>query len=248
MKSLVLAETREALGLLTLNQPETHNALSSGMLHALDDVLTAFSKKSEVRAILLTANGSSFSTGFDWRTFPHQPEALAAHLAALTELLNRVILRIMQIPVPVITIAHDIVGNGAAGFVLASDYVLIAPQTIFEPVLKSGFAIPLGGWSTLMPDFIGRRHTTEALLGGKPIHAEAAFKWGLANDLVPSDHLPEKGLKTAAEFAKQNAIGIQETKHLLRKNIEAIALLLEEERQSFLRLAGSELFLQALGI
>ncbi|NUM48670.1 MAG: enoyl-CoA hydratase/isomerase family protein, partial [Anaerolineales bacterium] len=128
------------LAALTLNRPERHNSLIPELL---EDLLAAFETlraQPDIRAVVLQANGRSFSTGGDLQGFadhllPHpQPlsrgergvGALEEYSHRIVGLLNQVILTMLDFPLPIITAVHGIVTGGSLGLVLASDVVLVS--------------------------------------------------------------------------------------------------------------------------
>ena len=238
MQPLVTINQNEGVAACTLNRPEAHNSLTIEMLQALFDVLDESASRRDSRVVLLSAKGRSFSTGIDWSAVPKKRKDAKQYLSDLAALLNRLIVKMITHPLPIITIAHDIVSDAALGLTLASDILLVAPQTDFVPFGKQGAHCPIGGWATILPDVIGQKRAADVLFRAKPLHAVQAVQWGMANALVPADHLREKAQRMAREIAEQDPGTMQSVKRLLWQDSEELARRLEIERQAFLACFG----------
>ena len=73
MEELVLRETIGPVAVVTLNRPERHNSLVPDLLRALLDALATAETDEAVRAVVLQANGRSFSTGGDAKDLSIMP-------------------------------------------------------------------------------------------------------------------------------------------------------------------------------
>ncbi|MFE9766173.1 enoyl-CoA hydratase family protein [Streptomyces sp. NPDC005808] len=91
--TLVRTAHDRAVTTLTLDSPANRNALSAALVGELTDALTGCGKDSDVRAIVLTHTGNTFSAGADLRDPPH-PDALVALLRQLVELPKPVVARV----------------------------------------------------------------------------------------------------------------------------------------------------------
>ncbi|MGE5148295.1 MAG: enoyl-CoA hydratase/isomerase family protein, partial [Candidatus Eiseniibacteriota bacterium] len=116
---LVRMTVTDGVARLTLDRPERHNSLDPALL---DDLLTRLDTVRDddtIRAVVLAANGRSFSTGGDVRAFHDQADgSLRDYAAALVGRLNRTILALMDLRQPVIARVQGPVTGGALGLVL----------------------------------------------------------------------------------------------------------------------------------
>ncbi|MCA9969846.1 MAG: enoyl-CoA hydratase/isomerase family protein [Anaerolineales bacterium] len=253
MNDLVLTQHAGPVAILTLNRPARHNSLVPEFLAAIEAALTAVSAAPTARALLLQANGRSFSTGGDALGFVEHAADIEAYSLDVVGRLNRVILALLDLPVPVVTAVHGIVTGGALGFVLASDIVLLAAEASFTPFYSVVGPSPDGGWATLLPLLIGPRRAAEVLYLNQTIAAETAVAWGLANRVVPAAELRETARDVAQQIAAKQPGSIRRTRRLLHVGRADIAARLEAERQEFVAemttgagLAGFETFLADL--
>jgi 2-(1,2-epoxy-1,2-dihydrophenyl)acetyl-CoA isomerase len=186
-----------------------------------------------VRAVVLGANGRSFSTGGDILGFYEQMHDLEAYARALVGLLNEVVLAMVELPVPIVAAVHGIVTGGSLGLVLGCDVVLVAPEASFTPYYSVvGFG-PDGGWTAVLPSIIGQKRAAEILLCNQTISAEQAVAWGLASRIAPAERIGEEALSVAQRIAAGKAGSIRQIKRLLNLSGGELAARLEAERSRF---------------
>lgn len=233
MSPLVLTDFADHVGTLTLNRPERHNSLVPELLRGLLDALDDLNRRPDLRAVVLQANGRSFSTGGDVRAFYDHLDEIEGYAQTIVGLLNQVILGLLRFPVPIVTAVHGIVTGGSLGLVLASDIVLVAPEAGFTPYYTVVGYSPDGGWTALLPTVIGTKRAAEVLMLNQTITAEQAAAWGLANRIVPLDRIRHEARLIAAAMASQPAGSVRSIKRLLWADDPHVAERLEEERRRF---------------
>ena len=233
MSRWVLADRIGPIAVLTLNRLERHNSLVPAFLGEMLATLEAIGANSDVRALVVQANGRSFSTGGDVRGFYDHMDDLEAYARTIVGLLNRVILALFELPVPAVAAVHGIVTGGSLGLVLACDVVLVAPQASFTPYYSVVGFSPDGGWTALLPSFVGSKRVAEVLMRNQAITAEQAVAWGLASRIVPADRIQEEALRVAEEIAAKKPGSLRHTKRLLSATFGDLTTRLEAERTRF---------------
>ena len=158
---LVLLDFVGTTAVVTLNRPQRHNSLVPALLREMLDVLAEVAADESVRALVLRANGRSFSTGGDALGFVQHADNMEPYAREIVGLLNQVILALIDLSVPVITAVHGIVTGGSLGFILGSDIVLVAPEASFAPFYSEVGPSPDGGWAVLLPLVIGPRRVAD---------------------------------------------------------------------------------------
>ena len=235
MGKLVLQKRVGPVAMLTLNRAERHNSLVPESLEEMLGAVKAVGTQADVRAVVLQANGRSFSTGGDVRGFYDHRDELEAYASEIVGLLNRVILAMIELPVPIVAAVHGIVTGGAMGLILGSDIVLVAPEASFTPYYSVVGFSPDGGWTALLPAVIGLKRTGEILMRNGTITAEQAVAWGLASHIVPTDRVREEALSTARDLATMKAGSIGHTKATLGPACDDLEARLEAERTRFVQ-------------
>ncbi|MCP4423091.1 MAG: enoyl-CoA hydratase/isomerase family protein [Chloroflexi bacterium] len=233
MSELILQNRVGSVAIVTLNRPERHNSLVPKLLRALLVALAAIGGDTAVRAVVLQANGRSFSTGGDAKGFVDHADDIEAYSREIVELLNRVILALVDLPVPVVTAVHGIVTGGSLGFILGSDIVLVAPEASFTPYYSVVGPSPDGGWAGLLPLIIGPKRAANVLYLNQTITVEQAVAWGLANRIVPQSIIREEALNIAQAIADKKPGSIRHTRQLLHWNRDEIAARLASELDHF---------------
>jgi 2-(1,2-epoxy-1,2-dihydrophenyl)acetyl-CoA isomerase len=236
MSELVLTAHEGPITTITLNRPERHNSLNPELLAELLDALVALRSAPHAGqgAVVLQANGRSFSTGGDAKGFVDNAENVGPYAYRIVGLLNQVILAMLDGPLPIVAAVHGIVTGGSLGLVLASDIVLVAPEATFAPFYSVVGPSPDGGWATLLPQVIGHKRAAEVLFLNRPITADEAVAWGLANRVVPADRIRDAARAVALDIASRKSGSVRRTKRLLWGLDRFVAARLEEERQQFL--------------
>ncbi|MCI0477683.1 MAG: enoyl-CoA hydratase/isomerase family protein, partial [Anaerolineales bacterium] len=208
MSNLVLLDARNQIATLTLNRPERHNSLVPELLREMLAALD-YVEQSGARALILQANGRSFSTGGDVYAFYDQRDQIETYAREIVGLLNQVIVVMARLPVPIVAAVHGIVTGGSLGLVLASDIVLVAPEASFTPYYSVVGFSPDGGWTAMLPEIIGQKRASEILMLNKTISAEQAVAWGIANRIVTRDQIRDEARAAADTIAQKKWESIQ---------------------------------------
>lgn len=186
---------------LTLNRPDTLNAIDEDMHHAILDALIDVRTRQDVRVILLAAKGRAFSAGGDLDEIarlyedPHRRQRMC-------DIGIRLIETLIDMPVPVVTSLHgDAIGLGAS-IALSSDIIVASRNArLADTHVRVGLVAGDGGCLT-WPMSMGLNRAKRYLLTGKMLSAEKACEFGLITDLVDS---PEEALPAAVDIAEDIA-------------------------------------------
>jgi len=233
MTRLTRLEQEGPVTVLTLARAERHNSLVPDLLSEIEQQVRAAETHADVRALVLRADGASFSTGGDLNGFlEHWDRDIQAYASEVVGGLNRAILALRGSPLPVVAAVQGWVTGGSLGFLLASDIVVAAAGARIAPFYcEVGFA-PDGGWSTLLPDLVGGKVAVGAQMTNEVWSATRAVELGLANRLVSDERLDSEAMALAGEIAAKHPSTVRATK----ANRAAMAdweAALEQERRGF---------------
>jgi enoyl-CoA hydratase len=183
-ESLLLFEVREGLAVLTLNRPDKLNALSRGLLEALDAAAARLESDGDIgAAILIGAGDKAFVAGADISELADLTPPQAREAARFGQ---RVFRRFESLPKPVIAAVNGFALGGGCELALACHLRLAAPQARFgQPEVNLGLLPGYGGTQRLAR-LVGRGRATELCITGRPVDAEEALRIGLVNELVPA--------------------------------------------------------------
>jgi len=201
-RSLVLADVRDRVAILTLNNPEKRNALSRALLTDLRQHLTRLAGETWLGAVILRAEGPAFSSGHDLRELAGCTGEDAASLFALC---TEVMLAIRRLPQPVIAQVQGIATAAGCQLAATCDLVVAAEEATFAtPGVKIGLFCTTPGVALVRA--IHPRKALEMLLTGQPISAREAERFGLVNRVVAREQLDVETMKLAQQICAASPI------------------------------------------
>ena len=222
----ILIERLDSILHICLNRPEKLNALTRGMYAELARALDEAAGDFGIRAVVLSGEGGSFTSGNDIRDFMDDPPTSEDSTVAkfLSALLN--------FPKPLIAAVHgNAVGVGTT-MLLHCDVVIAAPNTNFSMPFVSLGLVPEAGSSFLFPQLVGYQRAAKIFLTGEPFTANAALDMGLVAEIAAD---PLQCAKEIAEkIAEQPPQAVINTKALLKaRNHDAVAAVMKAEFSLF---------------
>ena len=182
----VLSEDHAGVRTLTLNRGERFNALSRDMLAALEQALDDARADASMRVVVLAAAGKGFCAGHDLRELRAHPEP--AWQRGIFDACSRVMLKLTELPQPVIARVHGIATAAGCQLVSMCDLAVAADTARFAlPGVNVGIfcSTPAVG----VGRNVARKRVMEMLLTGETIDAQTALDWGLVNRVVPAADL-----------------------------------------------------------
>jgi 2-(1,2-epoxy-1,2-dihydrophenyl)acetyl-CoA isomerase len=200
---LILSTLQQHTLTLKLNRPDKANAFNRDMIFELRSALDEAAANDDVRAILLTGEGSTFSSGQDITEMLAAREQEVSYLEHLRESYNPLVLKLRQIEKPVLAAINGSVAGAGLGVALACDLRIAAEDAKFTVGFTGIGLVPDSGVSLLLPALIGLGRATEYTFSNLPISAQDALDWGMVNRLAPADAL----LMTATQIAMMLAMG-----------------------------------------
>jgi len=209
--NLTKKTVEKSIGIITLDHPQKHNALSAeligDLLQALSEVRTAGARV----AVLRAAPGAKvWSAGHDVKELPTN----GRDPLTFNDPLRRVVRAIQQTPLPVIAMIEGSVWGGACELVMSCDVVIAEERATFAITpAKLGVPYDIAGALNFM-ERVGLPILKEMLFTAQPIPAQRALQVGLINQVVLANQLEA----TTTEMAE----------HMTRNSPLVIALLKEE--------------------
>jgi enoyl-CoA hydratase len=169
---------------LTLDRPPL-NVLTPDLIDGLGAAFRDLRADPEVRVVVLAGAGRAFSAGVDVGAM-RDLDVVAAR--PFIERLRTTIRALEDVPVPTIARLHGHVLGGALELTLACDLRIAADSCrLGMPEITVG--IPSVIQAALLPGLVGWGRTAELLLGGQPVEAREAERWGLVNRAVDESRL-----------------------------------------------------------
>src|SRR5262245_59387822 len=166
---------------LTLNRPQAFNALSEGVLAALQDELDRVARDESVRVVVLSAAGKAFCAGHDLKEMRADPSL--EYYQRLFAQCTRMMLAIRRLPVPVVARVQGIATAAGCQLVAQCDLAVASSAARFA---VSGVSLGLfcSTPSVALSRNISRKEAFEMLVTGEMIDARTAQQRGLVNRVV----------------------------------------------------------------
>lgn len=192
----ITVETRENLGIITLNRPQAVNA---EMLKELALAAEAFDNNDAVRVLIVKGDGKTFAAGIDIKEVLSRADS---KFLGIDEMQN-CFRRFTAVKKPIIAAVSGYALGIGCELALACDIILAADNARFgQPELSLG-TIPAFGATQRLTRALGKAKAMEMILSGRALTAEEAFVSGLVSRIVPLPDLFEDAAKTAARIATQ---------------------------------------------
>jgi 2-(1,2-epoxy-1,2-dihydrophenyl)acetyl-CoA isomerase len=234
MTNSLLIKSREgAVMVVTLNRPESSNAIDQDMSQALLECAIESDGDSTIRSVLLRGNGSNFSAGGDvkgfWPDDPSHPcvttDTVAHFHSAMTKL--------ARTRKPLVVAVQGYAAGAGLSLAMVGDLVLAARSARFTLAYTGIGLSPDGGASWLLPRLVGLRRAQQMLLSNPRLTAQEAMDAGLVTSIVDDDALERTAMETALKLADGPTRAFGEIKELLLKSYgESFETHLEFEARS----------------
>jgi enoyl-CoA hydratase len=215
----IKVEKEGRLATLTLNRPESLNAIHPAFHTELENIWADVARDVDINAIILTGAGRAFCAGGDVKGMDSRNDPDEARRYSLRTVSNarRLVQNMLMIEQPIIgAINGDAVGLGAT-IALLCDVVIAAEKARFgDPHVKVGIVAGDGG-AIIWPALIGVSRAKEFLMTGKLINAVEAERIGLINHVVSQEEVMPKARELARELADGPTWAIRYTKVAVNK-------------------------------
>ena len=235
----ILAETRGAVTLITLNRPQALNALNAQVLEDMIAAFAAFQADDSQRCAVLTGSGDkAFAAGADIKEMADKDAAdfyLQDFFARWTSHVTEAVRK------PWIAAVNGFALGGGCELAMMADFILASDQAKFgQPEIKLGVAPGMGG-SQRLTRAVGKSKAMEMCLTGRMMGAEEAERSGLVARVVPHEELLAEALKTAATIAGMPPMAAMVNKEMVNAAFETdLAQGIRHERRLFQILTASE--------
>lgn len=204
----VLYELKDNVAVVTLNQPDSRNAISPEFAQALDQAIDRGSK--EARAIVLLGSEKAFSAGANLKNSKLTEENSERDLGInLENVFNPFLRKIVNLPIPIVVGVRGAAAGVGCSIALAGDIIVAGKSAFFLQAFCNVGLIPDGGAAYLLAKSIGRVKAMELMLLGERYPAEQAYNDGLINRLVEDDDVVDTAMEIAQRLAKGPGIALE---------------------------------------
>jgi len=223
--------TDDGVTTLTLDRPEKRNALTAAMYTELADALASAADDDAVRVVVVRGAGATFTAGNDIGDFLHEPPI------GMDSPVMRFLVALATFPKPLVAAVRGAAVGIGTTLLLHCDLVYVADDAVLSvPFVDLGLC-PEAASSLLLPEQLGHRRASAALLLGEPIRAAEALGSGLANAVAAPDEVDARAHAAARALARKPQSAILATKQLLTSGRQpAVLARIEEEAAVFARM------------
>ncbi|MCB9450523.1 MAG: enoyl-CoA hydratase/isomerase family protein [Anaerolineaceae bacterium] len=231
----LLYDVQDGVGTITLNRPDSYNALSTKTLEELKHVFRQVERDKAVRAVVLTGAGKGFSTGADLTE-----NGLGTGGIAVGDLLrnglNVIVTQIRSLEKPVLCAINGVAAGASVSLALACDLRIASEKASFVLAAFVNIGIiPDAGGTWLLPQFVGVGKAMELTLfadGKNRLSAADALVLGLVNRVVAPESFAEETRALALRLAQMPTKAIGLTKRAMYRAAErSLAETLEYEAE-----------------
>ena len=235
------------VGTLTLNRPDSFNAMSPELIVELSQFLGWVADVSDIKALVITGAGAAFCAGGDINWFKkgiEDPEInIAASVRQGAEMLHLAIVELQRIPVPVIAAINGPAAGAGFSLALACDIRICsdADSTFFACAYGRIGASPDGGMTYFLPRVVGPSRAIEILLNDPNMSAADALKEGLVTEVVPADELMDRVKAKAEKLGAKSPYYVRNVKELVHGSLDhTITEHLQLERHAIAKSMATE--------
>jgi 2-(1,2-epoxy-1,2-dihydrophenyl)acetyl-CoA isomerase len=215
MNRLVLIEVKNDVGLITLNRPEALNAINIALAIELQAAIDRLTHDTSVRAVLIKGSGNHFCAGGDVKWFAELGERLSQGLDEILSILNPLLCKLINLPIPVVTAVHGMAAGAGVGLALAGDLIIASESfNLLSSYAGIGLSPDLGAAYSLLRR-VGLSRAKEFFFRNRPIDAAQCLDWGIVNAVYPDNRLMQEAEKLAMELATAPTKALGLTKRLL---------------------------------
>lgn len=238
----------DGIGIITLNRPETLNAISWEMVEELHACLGELEQAVNTRVVILTGAGRGFCSGTDLKSgrrddgAPDVPRIVREGSRSQRRL-GDAVLRMRKIPQPIIGAINGVAAGGGFSFSMACDVRVAANSARFIcSFINVGLSAGDVGSSYFLPRLIGMSRAAELLYSGRELGAAEAERIGYISRAVPDGEVLDAALEIARTLLGKSPFGLRMTKEILNQSLDAPglepALYLENRSQTLATLTG----------
>ena len=220
MSESIIYEQDQRVVTITLNRPDTRNALSGDLIDGLIDALEKANRDKNVGCVILTGAGKSFSSGGNLQEIKNMTTKDNMSQSQLVKRnrfgIQKIPLTMNAIDVPIVAAVNGHAIGAGNDLCTMCDIRIAGEDAKFsESFLRIGI-IPGDGGSWFLPKIIGLSRAAEMILTCDVLDAKKALNWGLVSQVVKNEELIIQAKEIANKIASQPPEASRRAKRLLR--------------------------------
>ncbi|QNP48869.1 enoyl-CoA hydratase/isomerase family protein [Diaphorobacter aerolatus] len=243
----VLVEVHDGIGTITLNRPDTRNALSVELRAELATAVLRMRDDDSVKALILTGAGGAFCSGGDVIQMVQSSESGLPWRERIRAL-HRWFPELVNMQKPVIAAVDGPAFGAGFSLALAADFILATERARFCSVFGRIGLVPDLGAMQLLPRIVGQQRAKELVFTARTVGAREARELGIVYDIVAdADALKASAQALASRFLHASTAAIGMAKTIMNQAFELDARAMSElEAYAQTVCRGSEYHQQAV--
>ncbi|OEH91835.1 enoyl-CoA hydratase/isomerase family protein [Bacillus solimangrovi] len=210
-------EIKDSCAVLTLNQPEKRNPLSSQVIDELTHAINYIQYDEVIRSVILTGTGTTFCSGGNLNDFPELNAVLGRrYMQKGHELLKKLV----NIEKPVIAAVNGYAVGAGCNLALACDFVIASNQATFTQIFSKIGLVPDFGGMYFLPRLVGVQRAKELMFSGRNVTSQEALDIGMILEVVEHNQLMIRAESFANQFAESATVAIGMMKQTLNHSYE----------------------------
>lgn len=206
---------------ITLNRPESFNAISRGLVDALGDALNEVASDQATKAVVITGRGKAFCAGGDLKEILGPDGTLdQENLLKFVQDAGTIFDKIATLQKPVIAAINGIALAGGLELALTCDIIIAAESARIGDGHSNYGLVPGGGGAVRLLRTVGPIVAKYLAFTGYAVPARDLIPVGLVNEVVPDDQLIDRASELSERIAKKSASGIASMKSLINQGID----------------------------
>jgi len=225
MTTVEITRPRAGVALVTLNRPDSLNAMNAALIADLHAAFASLRDDRACRVVVLTGAGRAFCAGLDLKEGATPPAA--ANLGrvqsglVVQQAIAALVPAMRSMPQPIIAAVNGAASGGGLALTLASDIRIAAASARFNVAfVRIGLSGCDIGVSWLLPRLIGASRAYELMLTGRFLPAAEAKEMGLVLAVVPDGTVVDAALAEAELIVANSPFGVQMTKEVMWSQLE----------------------------
>jgi 2-(1,2-epoxy-1,2-dihydrophenyl)acetyl-CoA isomerase len=214
----VKRERADAVGVLTLDEPATLNAMTPDLLGDLAVAIGEMTEDPQVRALVLTGAGRGFCSGQNLKAAQILGDDI---VAGVMRYYWPTFKALRECRVPIVVAVNGVAAGGGFSLAMAGDMIVAARSASFIQVFSRIALVPDLGSTWLLPRLVGRQRALELMLSNEPLSAELAKEWGLVREVFDDAALLDGALVLARKLASGPTRALVATRGLIEASEHA---------------------------
>jgi enoyl-CoA hydratase len=234
---MIIAEKKDAVGVITLNRPKALNALCNQLVVELGQALDDFEADDAIGAIVITGSDKAFAAGADIKEMKDK----SFMDCYLEDFITSAWERTAKCRKPVVAAVAGFALGGGCELAMMCDFIIAADTAVFGQPEITIAAIPGAGGTQRLTRAVGKALAMDMCLTGRQVKAEEALRAGLVARVVPAAELMDETMKAAGKIAGMSRPIAMLNKEMVNRALETtLAEGIRFERRMFHAIFATE--------